>query len=151
MARTGKKGAEPRPAWMRSKKLVAFIGHLKHHGNVTQALKAAGCSRQWAYEKRELDRDFADTWAAAVRIGNEALIDEAKRRAYEGVLEPKTVGGERELVRKYSDTLLMFLIKQHDPSYRERYSIEHGNADGRPFLFQFQLHPAVAQAKAASS
>ena len=49
-------------------------------------------------------------------------------------------------VRKYSDALLMFLIKQADPSYREHHKIDHGNADVRPFLFKMTLHPDAVKA-----
>lgn len=33
------------------------------------------------------------------------------RRAYHGVEKPVTVAGKREIIREYSDTLLIFLLK----------------------------------------
>ena len=54
-------------------------------------------------------------------------------------------------VRKYSDGLLMFLIKQADPSYREHFQIDHSNPDKRPFLFKMTLHPDAVKAARANS
>lgn len=152
MPRTPKKG-EKRPDWMRSKLLVKVIAELEKHGNVSEALRKAKASRGWVYEKRQTDLEFASAFDDARACGLEVLKDEAHRRAYEGVDEPKFHQGEIcGHVRRYSDTLLMFLIKQSDPSYREHFQVDHGNAGGRPFMFQMQLHPdAVAAAKAAAS
>lgn len=133
--------------WRTSVKLQRFIAELTKHGNVTHALKAAKASRAWIYEKRRDDQEFADAFKEAKACGLECLIDEAHRRAYEGVEEPKTVAGEEVWVTKYSDTLLMFLIKQADPTYREHFQIDHANADARPFMLQMQLHPAAVESQ----
>lgn len=135
---------------MRSEKLQRFIMYLKQHGNVSDALRQSKVSRAYVYTKREADAEFADAFAEARACGRECLVDEAHRRAYRGVereiyFQGEVVGVER----KYSDTLLMFLIKQQDPSYREHYQIDHGNADARPFMFNFQLHPDVAKQQGA--
>lgn len=148
MAQTSEKAVKPhRPDWLKNPKLVAFITKLAQHGNVSYALNGAGIKRAWVYEKRAKDAEFAEAFEDARRCGLEILKDEAWRRAYEGVEEPVFYEGEQvDHIRKYSDVLLMFLIKQHDPSYRERFEVEHGNAGGRPFLFQMMLHPDVAKA-----
>lgn len=164
MRRTGKKTPKPAPTpapaeqqaitleggWTKSVKLRTFVKALGHHGNVSKALHAAQASRAWIYEKRERDIEFADAFERARRCGLEVLKDEAHRRAYEGVREPVFYQGEVVAhVQKYSDILLMFLIKQADPSYRERGTLELANESGRPFMFQMMLHPdAVAAAKA---
>lgn len=168
MARTAKKKPKPKRAaasatppppeeprhdgrWAASVKLVCFIRELSRHGNVSKALTAAHAARSWIYWRRETDVEFADAFERARRCGLEVLKDEAHRRAYEGVLEPLTYQGEVfDHVRKYSDVLLMFLIKQADPTYRDRVNVDIANEAGRPFMFQMQLHPdAVAAAKAA--
>lgn len=148
MARTPKKA--PSPAWMRSKKLQRFIMYLKQDGNVSEALRKGKVTRSYVYDRRQTDLEFADAFEAARLCGREVLVDEAHRRAYRGVR--KEIYHQGEVVgteQRYSDTLLMFLIKQQDPSYREHYSIDHGNADGRPFMFNFQLHPDVAKQQGA--
>jgi len=145
MART----AEKRPDWQRSVKLNKVIAELAKHGNVSSALRAASASRAWVYEKRQIDQEFADAFEDARTCGLEVLKDEAHRRAYAGVV--REVWHQGEVVGEevnYSDSLLMFLIKQSDPSYREHFKIDHGNASGRPFLFQMSLHAdAVADAQ----
>jgi len=68
---------------------------------------------------------FKSTSSAAAEIGAEALEDEAVRRGHEGWGEPVFYQGQCvATVRKYSDTLLIFLLKGRKPQrYRER--VEH--------------------------
>lgn len=68
----------------------------------------------------------------------ELLEAEAVRRAYEGVDEPVFYqGSECGEVRKYSDTLLMFLLKGMMPNkYRERVDQTLSNPDGSPIALQ---------------
>ena len=151
MAQTRKKA--PIADWETRKKLVLFIKALKISGRIDLACKASQAARGWVYEWRDKDTDFADNWTAAKTVGKEILKDEAFRRAHDGVDEPRFHQGELcGYVRKYSDTLLMFLIKQADPTYREHFQIDHGNAGSRPFIFQMLLHPdATAAAKEAAT
>jgi hypothetical protein len=53
------------------------------------------------------------------------LEDEAVRRAYEGVEKPVCqMGKEVGVIREYSDTMLIFLLKGLRPAkYRERYDV----------------------------
>lgn len=145
MALTSKKTQTQKPSrpdWQKSAALIRFIAELGRHGNVVHALKAAKLSRAWIYEKRQIDLEFASAFEEARRCGLEVLKDEAHRRAFEGIKEPVFYMGKRVAhVQKYSDTLLMFLVKQADPTYREHYLLEHANQGGRPFLFQMMLHP----------
>lgn len=68
------------------------------------------------------DADFGTAVTEARHLGLEALKDEAYRRAHAGVSEPVFYQGRQvATIQKYSDTLLMFLIKQGDPSYRDSY------------------------------
>lgn len=139
----------PSAAWAQSRKLCRFIVSLGHHGNVTWALRAAKLDRGYAYERRGSDQEFGLAWDDARKQGLEVLKDEAWRRAHEGVLEPKFHAGKVVgHVRHYSDSLLMFLIKQSDPTYREHFDLSLANQGGRPFMFQMLLHPdAVAPPK----
>ena len=69
-----------------------------------------------------------------MQIGISALEDEAHRRAFEGVPEPVFHQGvECGSVRKYSDTLAIFLLKAHRPEkYRENSRMELTGANGGP-------------------
>ncbi|SEB24778.1 terminase [Paraburkholderia sartisoli] len=115
-------------------KLTAFLTILADTANVTAAANAIGVARQTVYAWRESDAEFAAAWQRAEKLGVEGMKDEVKRRAFDGVDEPVFYqGAECGTIRKYSDTLAMFLIKAHDPAYRDSSRVDIGNADGKPF------------------
>lgn len=115
-------------------KLTAFCAALAETCNVGRACRAVGISRQTAYNWREADADFALAWDRAMKAGLLALEDEAHRRAFEGTDEPVFYkGDECGSVRKYSDTLAIFLLKAHAPEkYRENTRMELTGANGGP-------------------
>lgn len=115
-------------------KKVAFVAALSETCRVDKACDAVFISRQTAYAWREEDTEFAAAWEKALKIGVTALEDEAHRRAFEGVDEPVFWQGERiETVKKYSDTLAIFLLKAHAPEkYRDNSRVELTGADGGP-------------------
>lgn len=136
----------PKAAWAASRKLCRFLVQLSHHGNVTRALRGAKLNRGYAYDRRTTDMEFAGAWEEAVKIGLQVLKDEAWRRAHDGVEKVKYYQGQKIGTEiEYSDTLLMFLIKQHDPSFREHFDLTLGNQGGRPFMFQMLLHPEAVK------
>ena len=100
-----------------------FLEVLATMCNVTHAAWTAGISRSRVYDIRKEDAEFAAAWDNAIEEGADALELEARRRALEGVKEPVFYKGEVcGHVLRYSDTLLMFLLKAHRPEkYRERY------------------------------
>lgn len=87
-----------------------------------RALEGAGISRDAAYRWRADDPEFAAAWETALQVGITRLEDVAHNRAFEGWEEPVFhQGAECGRVRKYSDTLSIFLLKAHRPEkYRER-------------------------------
>ena len=99
----------------------AFLEALADTCNVRSACQTAGIARNSAYLWRSDDPDFASKWKAALEIGADALEEEAIRRAREGVDEPVFHKGQIcGVVRKYSDTLLIFLLKGAKPlKYRD--------------------------------
>ena len=97
-----------------------FIASLAEHGVVQQACEESGVGRSSAYKHRQEDSDFAEAWDEAVEASTDLMIAEARRRAVQGVDEPVFYGGSRVgTIRKYSDSLLMFLIKARRPEYRD--------------------------------
>ena len=106
----------------------SFLNVLANTGNVTAAVAAAGTSRTRVYELRKTDAAFAAAWDEAEDIATDRLEDEARRRAVEGVAEPlvsagKLVRGDDGqpiTVQRYSDKLLLELLKAHRPPQRER-------------------------------
>lgn len=105
---------------------AAFLDCLKETCNVSLAAKAGGISRRRAYQIREAEPDFAELWDDALQEGIDNLEHEAQRRAFTGVTEPVFYQGyECGTVRKYSDTLAIFLLKAHRPDrFRENSKLE---------------------------
>jgi hypothetical protein len=117
-----------------AKRYKKFLALLTEYGNVTKAAAGANVDRAQLYQRRDRHPSFAEAWDAALAIGVAALEDEARRRAFEGWLEPVWhKGHECGAVRKYSDTLLIVLLKAHLPEkYVERLKSEHTGPDGAP-------------------
>jgi hypothetical protein len=95
--------------------------------------------------------EYGKRFQAARVIATEALIDEARRRALEGVEEPVGfyLGESNTSVKRYSDNLLMFLIKAARPEYRDSTHLQIGidpAGDGDPKLGEKTL-AAVDPAK----
>lgn len=108
----------------------AFITALADQGVVSHACKLANIGRSTAYEHRAAHPDFAQAWDEALEIAADTLELEVRRRAHEGVEEPVfgRVGKDQDgivgYVTKYSDTLMMFLLKGIRPDkYRERHQV----------------------------
>jgi len=136
---------------VRKKKLTAacqkrFLDALADSGSVSAAVAVAGTSRTRVYELRKADPDFARAWEDAEEIAADWLHDEARRRALEGIPEPLVSGGKlvRDeegqpiTIRRYSNSLLLALLKAHRPPRRER-----------PVRFQFPALRSAADAAPA--
>lgn len=113
-------------------KKAAFCAALATSGgSVARACEAIDVARLTAYRWRADDPQFAKDWEQAKAIGLEALEDEALRRAFEGVSEPiYYLGRNVDTIKKYSDTLAIFLLKGGMPEkYRERSEVKHDVTD----------------------
>lgn len=111
-----------------------FLTKLRKSPNVSAAARAAGYSRQWAYQMRENDSDFAAEWDDAIAESMDTAEGEIYRRAVRGVVKRVFYKGmEIDRVREYSDTLLIFMAKAHRPEkYRDVLHAEHsGGIDQR--------------------
>lgn len=127
MART--RGQTPKKDWR-----IVFLNELAQTGSVVTAAKKAGRARATVYEYRHAEPDFAAAWDEAVKVADELMEAEARRRAVEGTLKPVFHRGEIVgKVREYSDTLLIFLLKAHNPAkYRDNPRITVGGEPGNP-------------------
>ena len=122
---------------------AAFLDALASVGVVGHAADLAGIHRTVAYKFRWESKEFDEAWLAALDQASDMLIREARRRAHDGVAEPVIHQGKPSgvwvdedgqivaaetpgarlvpfTVRKYSDTLLIFLIKGQRPEYKDR-------------------------------
>ena len=103
-------------------KRAKFLSVLSECGNVTRAAEESGLNRQFLYRYKTQDEEFSAAWEEAADIGAKRLEDEARRRAVEGWQDPVWHQGQQVgTVRKYSDTLLICLLKAHHPEkYADR-------------------------------
>lgn len=109
-------------------------------GTVTYAAKTAGVGRQTIYTWLQQDKDFKTAFDAAGEEAVDALEQEARRRALIGLDEPVGFykGAASEYVKRYSDTLLIFLLKGARPEkYKDRH--EHAGPGGGPIQHEHRL------------
>jgi hypothetical protein len=125
---------------------AGFLKTLAGTGNVTAAAALAGTSRTRVYEFRKIDPAFAAAWDEAEEMAADALEAEARRRGVEGVQEPLVSAGrivrddegQPIAIRRYSDNLLLALLKARRPPRRER-------------AVRFQLPPLQSAADAVDA
>ena len=103
------------------KKREAFLANLAEYGNISLAARAAGVLRRTPYDWRDRDPVFAAEWDDALEHACDLLEAEARRRALEGCDKPVFYQGEQcGVIREYSDTLAIVLLKAHRPEkFRE--------------------------------
>ena len=98
---------------------------LAETGNVTEAALAAKIDRCTHYKWLNADPAYVESAAEAMEQAADHLETEARRRAVDGVSEPLMYQGIKVgHVLKYSDTLLIFLLKAVRPEkYRDHYHV----------------------------
>lgn len=110
-----------------------FIEHLALTANVTASCAVAGFDRNAAYRMRDNDPEFAEAWKDALERAVDTLEAEAWRRARDGTEEYITCKdglvfdqeGRPVMQRKYSDTLMVTLLKAHRPDrFRDRSTVD---------------------------
>ncbi len=111
-----------------------FLDALRDGGVVRYAAQEAHVNRATVYALVQADPEFAKAFDDAREEAIQAMEREARRRALEGIDEPVYQGGKLVgRVRKYSDVLLMFLLKASRPAvYRDNVRIEASGPNGGP-------------------
>jgi hypothetical protein len=110
-----------------------FLEALRTTGNVTIAAGRAKIGRATAYAHKDRDAKFAAEWDEAADQAADMLEAVAWQRAMKGTDEPvyykgKVVG----TVKRYSDSLIMFLLKANRPEkYRDVNSRQIAEEIGR--------------------
>lgn len=116
-----------------------FLDAFVETATVVHAAEVAGVGRRTHYDWLDSDDEYAARFAQAEEDATQRLEREARRRAVEGTREPVGFykGEPGGYVRRYSDNLLMFLLKARRPAvYRERYEHRHVGDDGGPVRIQ---------------
>lgn len=105
----------------------AWLEAFEEHGTVVEACRQTGMVRSTVYRWRQDDKSFEVAWADIEEATTERMEREAYRRAVEGVVEPLVSAGKLVTdVRKFSDTLLIFMLKSRRPErYRDNVKVEH--------------------------
>lgn len=129
-----------------------FLEAFSQVGTILQACEVSKVGRTSVQRWLEGDKAFQLLFAEAQVMAGEVLIQEARRRAIEGVSEPvyqqgKLVGA----VQRYSDKLLeRLLIGYHPTLFKERLALDVNQAGGLHIIVGSTLHvpgspyPAVA-------
>jgi hypothetical protein len=109
-----------------------FLDTYRGTGNVSAAAVLATIGRRTHYDWIRDDAVYAASFADAVEEAADRLETEARRRAVTGCSEAIYYkGAQIGTLKKYSDTLLIFLLKGARP---EKYSDHHtlGTKKGQP-------------------
>lgn len=111
----------------------SFFENYVKVGTITGAARRAGIDPAYHYKWLETDPDYPARFKLTHLQASEALVEEGRRRALEGVEEPTGWyrGEPGGFVKRYSDSLLIFLIKGAFPDiYKDRH--EHTGKNGGP-------------------
>jgi hypothetical protein len=85
----------------------------------------------WRGEEYKFQDAFEEAQEEARLEALASMEKEARRRAVHGTSHPVIYQGEiTDYYKEKSDSLLMFLMKKHDPSYRERQDQKAGDSAG---------------------
>ena len=116
--------SKPRRNWK-----PTWLNAFRETGMVTAACRVAKVGRRTVYDA-SIDEEFAAAWDEIEQETTDVMEREAYRRAVDGVPEPLVSAGKHVTdVRKYSDTLLIFMLKGRRPEkFRENVKVEHGGA-----------------------
>lgn len=123
------KGHKTRLTKLTPEKREEFISILAENGGiVSDAAIDVQVSRVALYQLREADKEFRDQWDAAVKRGNDLLVDEARRRSLKGDKEPIYYQGKRVgWIYRKSEFLLGMLLKAKFVEFRNK---DEGPATG---------------------
>lgn len=99
-----------------------FLKLLKESANITRSCEGVGISHTCYKDHYRADPEFKVLADEAYEYAGDVLEQEARRRAFSGVLKPVYQGGKKVgLIREFSDTLLIFLLKGAKPGkYADR-------------------------------
>ena len=105
-------------------KYEIFLRCYSENGNLTRSAKMAFLNPGTVFAKIQKNPTFKARAKEAFRQSTDNLIGEARRRAFEGVETPVFYKGEKKgTVLKYSDNLLITLIKAFDSRFKDSIAV----------------------------
>jgi hypothetical protein len=130
-----------------------FLNMLRKTGNVSAAARHAGRARAQLYRLRKQDTAFAALWDDALEEAADWLELEALRRAMDGTEEGRYFRGEMiGTITRYSDSLLMFLLKARRPTVfgaHQAHQIKTASDEDRLDALRRELNTKMARLMAA--
>jgi hypothetical protein len=122
-----------------------FLDAYARTGSVCASAKLAGFDISAHYDWLKAVPGYPERFQEAHQKAIEVLENEARRRAVEGVKEPVFYKGQVVgEIQRYSDVLLMFLLKGVAPAkYRENSKVEISGTDGEPI--RLEIAAAIAK------
>lgn len=129
-----------------------FLAALADEGLVRYAAAVAGVTPSAAYTARRRDPAFAKAFDEAIQASTPRLEQEAIRRAFHGTPKPVYQSGKLVgMMREYSDTLLIFLLKGRKPdTYRDNVRVDMA-MDVRKLIEASAANPDEAAAAVAEA
>jgi hypothetical protein len=121
-----------------------FLDAFRNTATISAAARVARVGRRTHYNWLDRDDAYADAFDEAREDAADALEEEARRRALEGVEVPligrvgKDQDGIVTTIRKYSDTLLIALLNANRPE-KFRYRAEITGKDGGPIKVESEV------------
>lgn len=105
-----------------------YLRVLSLSGQYMTAADAVGCDRRTGLRLRETDPEFAEQCEVALERYRATLVEEARRRAVDGI-DKAVIGGQfkDEIIlyeKQYSDRLLELMLKRHIPEFRDSSKVE---------------------------
>lgn len=118
-----------------------FLAAVAEVGNITEAARLAEIDRCDHYRWLKRDPKYPAMFEEAMDQAADLMEAEARRRAVQGVDEPVFYkGAECGTIRRYSDTLLMFLLKGARPEkFRDNVKQEITGEGGAPLNVVFNI------------
>lgn len=115
-------------------KKQSFLAALALCGNMSEAARISKIPREYIYKVLGKDMEFKQQVDDAMEQSFDLMEKEARRRAVEGYEEAVYQGGQQVgSLRRFSDTLLIFLMKGARPrKYRDNFSHEVSGPHGEP-------------------
>ncbi len=98
-----------------------YLSELRRTGINPRACLVANVSRCTVWKHRRRYPEFAEAEERALTAFRMPIENEIRRRAIEGVERTITVAGKKEVVREYSDRLLVLMLKRFIPEYRDSF------------------------------
>lgn len=108
-----------------------FLEEFARNGNVLRSCQRLGIARGTVYGEWVKQPEFKAAFEQAAEDATDLLEEEARRRAIEGVPEAVHYQGVRcDTIQKYSDSLLMFLLRGKREAFREKRTVGVGVESG---------------------